>query len=369
MTTALGLRTREGFPVLDRGRRDAIARLPRYRAAHAKAFAELDFLDDVECRPPRDPAAALGPRARVAFWNAERCKFVAPAAALLERTGADVTLLCELDVGMARSGQRHTLRDLARHLGQGYAFAIEYLELGLGDAAERARHAGADNAVGYHGAALFSCQPLHRPAVLRLEADGAWFDGERGERRLGGRMAILGTVALGGVGVTFACVHLEGHAQPAMRAAQMENLLAGIEAYAPGAPVVIGGDFNTATASRAEINDPAAVRRLLAEDVTRFVDPVPHEPLFRVADRAGYAWAACNVAGEATDRKHERKTMAHERKKIDWFFCRGVAPSEPAVVPARDADRGFALSDHELIALTIRTAPGAGETAAVRRAP
>ena len=61
--------------------------------------------------------------------------------------------------------------------------------------------------------------------------------------------------------------------------------------------------------------------------------------------------------------------MAPERKKIDWFFCRGIAPSEPAVVPARDADRGLALSDHELIALTVRTAPGAGETAAARRAP
>ena len=149
----------------------------------------------------------------------------------------------------------------------------------------------------------------------------------------------------------------------------MKNLLAGIEAYAPGAPVVIGGDFNTATASRAKINDLVTVRRLLAEDVTRFVDPVPHEPLFRVAEKAGYAWATCNVAGEATDRKHERKTMAPERKKIDWFFCRGIAPSEPAVVPARDADRGLALSDHELIALTVRTAPGAGETAAARRAP
>ena len=70
MTTALGLRTREGFPVLDRSRRDAIARLPRDHAAHAQAFAELEFLDGVECPPPRDLAAALGPRARVAFWNA-----------------------------------------------------------------------------------------------------------------------------------------------------------------------------------------------------------------------------------------------------------------------------------------------------------
>ena len=280
-----------------------------------------------------------------------------------------MTLLCELDVGMARSGQRHTVRDLAAHLGQGYAFAIEYLELDLGDAAEQIRHAGADNAVGYHGAALFSHQPVLRPAVLRLEADGAWFDGERDERRVGGRMAVLGTVSLGAVDVTFASVHIEGHAQPAVRAAQMEILLAGIEDYAPGAPVVIGGDFNTATASRAEISDPVTVRQLLVEDETRFVDPVPHEPLFQVAERAGYAWAACNVPGEAIERKHERKTMTPERKKIDWFFCRGVAPSDPAIVPALDADSGLALSDHELIALTVRANPGPPASAAVPPAP
>ena len=74
--------------------------------------------------------------------------------------GADVVLLTELDVGMARSGNRHTVRELARTMGAGYAFGVEYVELGLGDDREKAWHAGESNAVGLHGNAILSKAPL-----------------------------------------------------------------------------------------------------------------------------------------------------------------------------------------------------------------
>ena len=82
--------------------------------------------------------------------------------------------------------------------GCGYAYAVEYLELGLGDAEERRSIEGDSNEVGYHGNAILSRAPLERPALLRLEASGGWFDGQRGEQRIGGRMAVLATVAMGG---------------------------------------------------------------------------------------------------------------------------------------------------------------------------
>jgi hypothetical protein len=111
-------------------------------------------------------------------WNAERCKRVEAAAGLLAPTGADAILLSEMDWGMARSGQRHATRELAAALGCGYVFAVEFLELGLGNEAERARHAGEANAVGYHGGAILSRHPLLEPALVRLGGDGD-FDGER----------------------------------------------------------------------------------------------------------------------------------------------------------------------------------------------
>ena len=37
--------------------------------------------------------------------------------------------------------------------------------------------------------------------------------------------------------------------------------------------------------------------------------------------------------------------------RIDWFFARGLACSEPSVIPAIDA-AGIAISDHEALAVT-----------------
>ena len=74
----------------------------------------------------------------------------------------------------------------------GYAFGVEFLELDLGDAREREWHAGQSNQLGLHGAAILSPHPLGRPALIRLESDGDWFDGRHGERRVGGRIANRG---------------------------------------------------------------------------------------------------------------------------------------------------------------------------------
>ena len=82
-----------------------------------------------------------------------------------------------------------------------------------------------------HGGAILSAHHLKRPALIRLESDGAWFDGKNGERRVGGRMAVVATVALAGVDVTMAAVHLESRSDPEQRAAQMRVLL---EACRPG---------------------------------------------------------------------------------------------------------------------------------------
>ena len=110
-------------------------------AAHDRLVAALPCLHAVERIAPAKPRT-LGNRFRVAAWNAERCKFIPESAALLAGIGADVTLLSELDIGMARSGNRHTVAALSERLDAGYAFGVEYVELGLGDNREMAWHAG-----------------------------------------------------------------------------------------------------------------------------------------------------------------------------------------------------------------------------------
>jgi endonuclease/exonuclease/phosphatase family metal-dependent hydrolase len=360
----IGRRITEHIPAVPAAQRAAIAAGPATPAAHAALLAELPFADTVEVQPPA-AEAALPASARVVAWNAERCRDVEAAGRLLAASGGDVLLLSELDHGMARSGQAHAARALAARLGCGYAFAVEFLELGLGGPAERAAlPAGAANEVGYHGNAILSRAPLQRPALVRLGDDGAWFDGARGERRVGGRVAVVAQVELAGAPVTVAAVHLESHGDPAQRAAQTAALLDALDEYDPRAPVLIGGDLNTFSLGLAQVSDRAAVAAALRADPDRWRRPERHEPLFALVEARGYEWRAANRVGEPTHRHATASGSARGQLKLDWLLVRGLSASAPAVIDAVDPASGAALSDHEAVAASVRTpdAVGAGPT-------
>jgi len=346
-------RTTAALVAPSQAEREALLGLPPTREGHAGAVARHRALfEQVEVASPMAPVPCAG-EARIGFWNAERGKDLVGSLALLGPLDAGVWLLCELDLGMARSGQVHTARELARGLGAGYAFAVEFVELGLGDAREREWHAGEVNQAGLHGAAILGRHALERPALIRLEAAGDWFDGARGERRVGGRLALAATLVIDGVAVTLVSVHFESHGDPDQRAAQMALLIEAIDAYAPGRPVLIGGDLNTSTLSR-DWARGTGVKPVLP--VERVLDPVPWEPMFEVAAGYGYGWQACNAMGVATQRTRPDGTPRAPLGKIDWFLCRGLVARDPVTVPAVDA-AGRAISDHEVLLVTI--APGA----------
>lgn len=324
--------------------------LPNVPRSHEIALADhAQTFDRLEVRPPPTERAAPAEQARIAFWNVERGKYPDEAASLLRTLEADALLLCELDLGMTRSDQRHVVRELAERLGTGYAFGVEYIELGLGDPREQIWHAGQTNEAGLHGTAILSPASLARPALVRLETDGGWFDGRRGERRIGGRIALLATLEIGRVPVTLACVHLESHSDPDGRAVQLGLLLDAIERYAPGWPALIGGDLNTSTIARDWSRGRGEKPSL---PPARLLDPVPFEPLFERAAQVGFRWRDCNVAGMATQRTRPDGTPKPPFGKIDWFLGRGLRTREPKVVPAVDAG-GRALSDHEILLVTI----------------
>ncbi|WP_029073414.1 endonuclease/exonuclease/phosphatase family protein [Kaistia adipata] len=307
------------------------------RSEHDRLALDLPAFNAVELRAPvlADARPASQPL-RVAAWNAERLKYHAQSVELVAGVAPDILLLTETDVGMARSGNRHTTAELAAALGMGYVYGVEFLELGLGDPRERAWHANETNAVGFHGNALLSRLPLRDAALIRLD-DGAvwWLEAEGDQRRLGWRMAIMATVETGQGPVLAVSVHLESKSDTEDRARQIERLLAVVEAHArDGMPVVIGGDLNT--------ND---LLELVPQDWLSA--PEEREPLFARMAEAGFEWQAANT-GDDTQRSRPDGTPLPPFCRIDWLFARGLDASSPRTVPALDG-AGSAISDHDLI--------------------
>ncbi len=323
--------TTDRLPWPAAGERRRWAATPPGDALHRRLLATIPAFGAIEARLPPAPPPPPPAAARILFWNVERLRHGAAIAARIADLAPAASLLAEVDLGMARSGNRHTVAELAGSLGQGYLFGVEFLELGLGDARERTRHAGETDLAGLHGNAILSPHPLARLAMLRLEAGGGWFDGGRGERRIGARMALLAQLEIAGRPVTLVCTHLESHTDAEDRRRQMARLLDGVEAYDPRAPVLIGGDFNTAGGAPGEAT--------------------PGEPLFALAAARGYDWHACNRAGEPTRRPPAGEPRPDEGR-LDWFFSRGLRCRDPRTLPAVGAD-GRPLSDHEGILVTV----------------
>ena len=307
---------------------------------HATLLRTWPCLQTIEAGPPAIPLSP--PRALVvAAWNIERCKRVEDSADLIRRSGADVILATEMDLGMARSGQRHTTRDLAIELGFAYVFGTEFVELGAGDPYETSRFADVPNAHGLHGNAILSRYPLGDPAIIPLDDTGHWFTGapkSDGQRRVGGRIAITAEIDTGFGPVVLCAVHYESESDADGRFAQTRTLLTRLSALYPDRPVVLGGDLNT-----------NALRGQTPQTCLTRTDAF--EPSFSAFRAAGYDWVSAND-GAPTTRAAPGRPVQYPLARLDWLFVRGVSAAGPVTLPAVSATGDY-LSDHELITARI----------------
>ena len=333
--------------------RKAMREGPRDSATHLRHAAAIPALGEIEIGGKTSRGNA-GESLTVMTWNVERLRNVDAIAETIAGQAPDVVLLSEVDKGMARSGNGHPLSRLAEKLDHAFAYGVEFLELGTGNETEQATNGKAENAEGFHGNAITSAVPLLRPFLVRLDAAGAWFRPEHGQPRIGGRMAIGGQVLLGDRRVSVVSVHLENRTNPAGRADQMRHLLDAIDKYDAEAPVLIGGDFNTLTATHDERHaDPAAWRARLAAEPDRLIRSERHEPLFAVLAERGYSWRDANTLDQPTQRRAAGDPSPVGR--IDWFFTRGLAARAPATLPALLPD-GSPSSDHDALVVTVGVA-------------
>ncbi|MCD2185179.1 endonuclease/exonuclease/phosphatase family protein [Rhizobium sp. GN54] len=308
-----------------------VAALPRTIAAHDGKMAELPFMNAIETG---GNAASAGPLAfpfEVAAWNLERCLFPEATAGLLRQaTSAPVVLVSEMDDGMARTGQRNTTADLAGLLGMAYAYGVEFLELGLGSATERAFCKDDFNLHGFHGNGLMAAVPLAQPFMLRLEGERLWFIDGGDQPRLGERMAIGAVIETDAGPIVIVSVHLESATTAAYRERQVASLIDALDEAFPGVPVLIGGDLNTGNHAGGDFEAEGLFRQAAARGFSRHGGPL---------DRM-------------TTRPSLITRWPERAMKLDWFLARGLVVGETRIVPSLD-ETGRPLSDHDLIVCRI----------------
>jgi endonuclease/exonuclease/phosphatase family metal-dependent hydrolase len=296
--------------------------------------------------------AAAPEQVRVLVWNLERGRALDRWLAIDAVRRADVLLLCEVDDGMARSGNLDICAELAERLGKHYAFVPNYFELTRGTRWERIATRGENNARGLHGNAILSRWPLHDVRRVPLPMAFDWF--RHYERRIGTRVALRATIRDLGAPLTVAVAHLEAFAAPAERARQMRVLVQSLD-DAPRA--IVGGDFNTLGV----FPDLRGVMRLLRErarDEYRLTKSVTdYEPLFEDARRAGFSWRDLNAASATW--RYSRLLPSSLEVKLDWLLGRQVRaePGSPAVVAPQVLGRSRAarrLSDHDGLCVSVR---------------
>ncbi len=292
---------------------------------------------------------------------------------------ADVLLLIETDVGMARSGNRDVARTIAQELGMCYVFTPCYLSLVKGSGVER--HVEGDNDLGLHGNAILSRYPLHNARPIHLE-NGVDKVASR-EKRLGRQTSLFAEIEFPGKRVNTVAVHLDAQSSQAHRVEQLRQIL---EAAPAVGPLVLGGDWNTSTynSSRAFWAIMGFWLRVFmgADNVIRnhYLHPENwfERELFRLLEARGFEYRQSNVMGEHTvfyDMKDPRAAGSlgewvpgwcfpfihwslrnHGGRcplKLDWFATRAVKPIDPRVLHEKRDGSHVPLSDHDCISVDV----------------
>ncbi len=293
-------------------------------------------------------------------------------------TSADVFLLTETDVGMARSGNRNITRSLARELGMYYVFTPCYLNLTKGAGVEN--EAKGSNEIGLHGNAILSRYPIRnaRPVFLQNGRDKM-----RGrEKRLGRQTAAAAEIVFPNAELTVCSVHLDAQSRRRRRHDQMRDVLDGL---GDEGPAVIGGDWNTTTFNsssafpaimgfwrRVFMGTHHVIENHFLRPYTRF-----ERELFELLETRSFDWKRANSLDERTTSYDVDDVKTHKNLrewvpawcfdfirwslrrhggkcplKIDWFATRGVEAVDPVVLHEFREGRK-PLSDHDAIGLDI----------------
>ncbi len=326
---------------------------------------------------------------RATAWNVERGTELEGIVQVLAEhprmVDSDVLLLTELDLGMARSGNRFVAREIAQSLKLNYAFANCYVSLVKGSGLEY--EVDGENSLALHGNALFSRHPLRQVEIISLPNGKDLMRGK--EKRLGCQQAVAAIVDHPKGAFRAVSLHLDAHCSQGHRHRQMKLVLDHLEKLQPQLPVLIGGDWNTSTynSKRATYSILGYARRVLmgVNNVLQNHYPYPdrwfERRLFRELEERGYRYRDLNEPGAGT-LHYDVEDLAQNTNmgdwipawcfwfirwalqrnggkcslKLDWFTGKDLQPlreSAPRVL-SEIHSRETPLSDHDPIVLDFR---------------
>lgn len=281
--------------------------LVELRAASAPDLPERlrRLLEPIRLHAGPAPAPAPSPaltaeRAplHLVHWNIEHGNWYEKVeAALLQHPDlrdADLVMLNEADLGMARSGNRDVTADLGRALGRHAAWAPLFLETTAGRDLDVACAGGIENQEALFGLAILSRWPLASVRTIELPSPEDYQFTV--ERMFGRHVALIADVERPGAPFVAITVHLEVHRTRAHRAEQMRVLLEALRGETR--PIVLAGDFNSHTFERGRFWDPwlGALTLALGNEASlrrRFLHPDRGPARERVFDQLaahGFEW-------------------------------------------------------------------------------
>jgi len=300
---------------------------------------------------PTARAGAGAARVKAVHWNIEHGNWYGQVEdALLHHpklAGADLVLMNEIDLGMARAGNRDVTTDLAHALGMHGVFAPLYLETTVGRDDDAETAGDRENEEGLFGIAVLSRFPIGAARIVPLPSPlEVQFDLER---MYGRHAALIVEILRPGAPFVAVSAHLEVHRTREHRAGQIRGVMRALEQERR--PIILAGDFNTHTFDRglwhAPIEGAAALllaptsllsRRLRWPDRGH-----SRERLFEALREAGFEWDRF-VDREPTlqlrfDRLDEIRALPpplehlvhawlkwaerRARLRLDWFAGRG----------------------------------------------
>jgi endonuclease/exonuclease/phosphatase family metal-dependent hydrolase len=223
---------------------------------------------------------------RIVDWNIDRGQQLQGVIDFLGGVNADILILQEVDLNARRTHRLNVAETIARKLEMNYVFGREFQELVQ----------GSKDSPAYHGQATLSKWPISKPHLIRFSRQSRfwqphWFlpNIEPFQERLGGRIALVARINVGGSRVITYNLHLESRGSDELRVSQLGEVLSDASRYDAECPVILAGDLNM-DASKAPVALQLAGARFQDAIVSSRIPTAPARGLFEDPRRIDWAF-------------------------------------------------------------------------------